>query len=128
MTYRTQNLNEQKCYVWFFEDAPHLLKTARNCIYHPSNGNGTGFMLKERNFILWDHLYKILDQNGKLLLALVSRIQCFPRPKMYNLSLSLPELDWWFFARTWWFLSHNTNTWTDCSEGRFLEYRHKEKN
>ena len=77
MTYKTINLNEPKCYIWFFEDVSHLLKTARNCIYHLSNGNGTGFMWKERNFILWDRLYKILDQNGRLLLILVSRIQCF---------------------------------------------------
>ena len=30
VTYRTINLFEPKRYIWFFADAPHLLKTARN--------------------------------------------------------------------------------------------------
>ena len=67
VTYRTINLFELKRYIWFFADTPHLLKTAINCIYHSSNANGTRYMWKERNFILWDHLRKILDdelENG----------------------------------------------------------------
>ena len=44
VTYRTINLFETKRYIWFFADAPHLLKTARNCIYRSSNANGTGYM------------------------------------------------------------------------------------
>ena len=32
VTYRTINLFEPKHYIWFFADAPHLLKTARNFI------------------------------------------------------------------------------------------------
>ena len=67
MTYRTINLFEPKRYIWFFADAPHLLKTARNFIYHLGNANGTRYMWKEGNFILWDHLRKRLDdelENG----------------------------------------------------------------
>ena len=36
-------------------------------LYHSGNANGTRYMWKERNFILWDHLRKILDdelENG----------------------------------------------------------------
>ena len=67
VTYRTINLFEPKRYIWFFADAPHLLKTARNFIYHLGNANGTRYMWKEGNFILWDHLRKRLDdelENG----------------------------------------------------------------
>ena len=67
VTYRAINLFEPKRYIWFFADAPLLLKTARNCIYHLGNANGTRHMWKEGNFILWDHLCKILDdefENG----------------------------------------------------------------
>ena len=66
-TYRTIYLFEPKRYICFFADAPHLLKTARNCIYHSGNANGTQDMWKEGNFILWYHLRKILDdelENG----------------------------------------------------------------
>ena len=55
VTYRTINL----FYIWFFADALHLLKTARICIYHSGNANGTRYIWKERNFILWDHLKNI---------------------------------------------------------------------
>ena len=63
LTYRTINLFEPKRYIWFFADAPHLLKTARNCIYHSGNANGTQYMWKEGNFILLYHLRKILDDD-----------------------------------------------------------------
>ena len=51
VTYRTINLFEPKRYIWFFADAPHLLKTARNFVYHLGNANGTRYMWKEGNFI-----------------------------------------------------------------------------
>ena len=51
VTYRTISLFEPKCYIWFFADDPHLLKTARNCIYCLVNANGTRYMWKEGNFI-----------------------------------------------------------------------------
>ena len=43
VTYRTINLFERKRYIWLFADAPHLLKTAINCIYHSGNANGTRY-------------------------------------------------------------------------------------
>ena len=55
VTYRTINL----FYILLFADALHLLKTARICIYHSGNANGTRYIWKERNFILWDHLKNI---------------------------------------------------------------------
>ena len=55
VTYRTINL----FYIWFFADVLHLLKTARICIYHSGNANGTRYIWKERSFILRDHLKNI---------------------------------------------------------------------
>jgi len=34
VTHRTVNLFAPERYIWFFADAPHLMKTARNCISH----------------------------------------------------------------------------------------------
>ena len=65
MTYRTINLFEPKRYMCFFADNPHLLKTARNCIYHSGNANSTRYMWKEGDFILWDHSRKILDDESE---------------------------------------------------------------
>ena len=34
VVHRTINLFALDRYIWFFSDAPHLLKTTRNCVYH----------------------------------------------------------------------------------------------
>ena len=34
VVHRTVNLFSSDRYIWFFADAPHLIKTARNCLYH----------------------------------------------------------------------------------------------
>ena len=34
VTYRTINLFATDRFIWFFADAPHLMKTLRNCLYH----------------------------------------------------------------------------------------------
>ena len=77
MTYRTINLFEPKRYIWFFADALHLLKTARSCIYHSGNANGTQYMWKEGNFILWDHVHKILDDELENGLKLNSKLTIY---------------------------------------------------
>lgn len=37
VVYRTVNLFAPDRFVWFFADAPHLMKTARNCVHHSGN-------------------------------------------------------------------------------------------
>ena len=67
VTYRTIDLFPMNHWIWFFANAPHLLKTARNCLYYSSNGNCTRYMWKEGQFIIWEHIRRILDdelQNG----------------------------------------------------------------
>ena len=81
VTYRTINFFQPKRYIWFFADAPHLLKTARNCIYHSGNGYGTQYIWKEGNFILWDHLPKILDE-------LENRLKLNPELTINHIQLS----------------------------------------
>ena len=61
VTHRTKNLIEPKSYVWYLADTPHILKTARNCIYHSGNGNDSRLMWKEGNFITLGHLRIMLD-------------------------------------------------------------------
>ena len=34
VVYRTRNLYAPNRFIWFFADAPHLMKTARNCLFH----------------------------------------------------------------------------------------------
>ena len=38
LVYRTAHIFHPGRYICFFADAPHLMKTTRNCIYHSGNG------------------------------------------------------------------------------------------
>lgn len=39
--YRTVNLYAPHRFIYFFSDAPHLVKTTRNCLYHSGSGSCT---------------------------------------------------------------------------------------
>ena len=42
VTYRTVNLfNSEKCLIYFISDVPHVMKTARNCLYNSVQGRYT---------------------------------------------------------------------------------------
>ena len=95
MKYRASNLIELKHCTRFFAD---LLKTARNCIYHSGNGNGSRFMWKEGNFIVEGTIYMMMvvmrwrwvkkgpKSNTKLTLSPFSCITCCTNTKC-NLQL-----------------------------------------
>ena len=63
VVYRTVNLYHPSRYICFFAEAPHLMKTTRNCMYHSGSGAGkTRLMWNDGREILWNHLvraYKI---------------------------------------------------------------------
>ena len=42
--YRTQNLFAPSRFIYFIADAPHLIKTAGNCLYHSGSGRCTRYM------------------------------------------------------------------------------------
>ena len=51
--YCTVNLYAQHRYIYFFSDAPHLVKTARNCLLHSGSDKCTRYMWNEGFFVLW---------------------------------------------------------------------------
>ena len=71
--YRTINLYAPHRYVYFFSDAPHLVKTVRNCLKSSGSGSGscTRYMWNNGQYILWQHIteifYQDIDSGLKLL-------------------------------------------------------------
>ena len=58
-------------YIYFFADAPHLMKTLRNCMYHSGYGDrATRLMWNDGKEILWSHVFRLaqdeLDRDIKL--------------------------------------------------------------
>lgn len=69
--YRTTNLFAPHRYIYFFSDAPHLVKTTRNCLMHSGSGKSTRYMWNNGLSLLWQHItqifYQDLDNGLKLL-------------------------------------------------------------
>ena len=73
--YRTLNLFETSRYIYFFADAPHLLKTARNCLRHSSFGkDGTRIMWNNGQYLLWQHIVEMHQQDLQQGLKLLPKI------------------------------------------------------
>ncbi|CAB4002789.1 Transposable element P transposase, partial [Paramuricea clavata] len=61
--YIGEKLNNQKVlyktkgkWIWFFADAPHLLKTARNCLLKSGSGLKSRCMWNNDQFLLWNYI------------------------------------------------------------------------
>ena len=69
--YRTINLFTPSRFLYFFSDAPHLVKKTRNCLSHSGSGSCTRYMWNNGNYILWQHIatmfYQDVDNGLKLL-------------------------------------------------------------
>ena len=63
-------------FIYFFADAPHLVKTVRNCLYHSRSGRGTRYMWNNGFSLFWSHItclyYKDLESSLKLVNELTS--------------------------------------------------------
>ena len=60
VVYRTINLYSPDRFIYFFADGPHLIKTARNCLYHSGSGRCTRYMWNNGHYLIWEHIAKIL--------------------------------------------------------------------
>ena len=69
--YRTINLFAPHRFLYFFADAPHLIKTTRNCLLHSGSSTCTRYMWNNGMHLLWQHIaqlfYQDLDSGLKLL-------------------------------------------------------------
>ncbi len=58
-------------FIYFFSDAPHLVKTARNCLFHSGFGKHSRPMWNGGNYLFWEyiaeHYHGDLNRTTKLL-------------------------------------------------------------
>ena len=71
--YRTINLYSGERYIWFFADAPHLMKTTRNCMYNSAIGKSR-YMWNSGKDILWSHISRIAYVESNRGLKLIIKI------------------------------------------------------
>ena len=74
VVYRTVNLYSPDRFIYFFSDAPHLVKTARNCLYNSGFGLSTRYMWNDGDFIIWQHIIQLYNDDLENGLKLLPRI------------------------------------------------------
>ena len=73
--HRTLNLYATQRFIYFFADAPHLLKTARNCLYHSgAASNHSRYMWKDGYYLVWQHIFDIYNKDQDTGLHLLPRL------------------------------------------------------
>ena len=55
-------------FIFFFADSPHLLKTARNCLYNSGSGSRSRLMWNDGNYVLFHHIANLFYSDQELAL------------------------------------------------------------
>ena len=58
-----KNLFALDHFIYFFSDAPYLLKTSRNCLYHSGYGKCTRYMWNSGLELVWGNILDICNQD-----------------------------------------------------------------
>ena len=56
VVYKTPNVFAMSRFIYFFADSPHLMKTARNCLYDSGYGSSSRYMWNDDNHLLFRHI------------------------------------------------------------------------
>ncbi len=56
VVYKTLNVFAMSRFIYFFADSPHLMKTARNCLYDSGSGLCSRYMWNNGKFLLFRHI------------------------------------------------------------------------
>ncbi len=59
LVYKTPNIYAENRNIFFFSDAPHLVKTSRNCLFHSGFSQHTRCMWNNGQDLLWSHISSI---------------------------------------------------------------------
>ena len=72
--YRTVNLYAPHRFIYFISDAPHLIKTTRNCLKNSGSGTCSRYMWNDGLYILWQHITEMFHQDLDNGLKLLPRL------------------------------------------------------
>lgn len=63
VVYKTINIFRPDHYIYFFSDAPHLIKTCRNCLFNSGSGRCSRYMWNNDKYLLWQHVVDAYKQD-----------------------------------------------------------------
>ena len=66
VTYKSPNFfSDVPRFLWFFSDAPHLMKTTRNCLSNSGSGRATRYMWNSGLYVLWSHISQMYYEDSE---------------------------------------------------------------
>ena len=68
--------------IYFISDAPHVLKTARNCLYNSGHGKRSRYLWNQGEHLLWGHIYSFVQQD------INSELRLLPKLSLSHVSLT----------------------------------------
>ena len=74
-TYRTIDFCSPDRFIYFLSDKPHLVKTARNCLYNSGFGQATRYMWNGEKYVVWQNIIQIYhedQENGLKILPIIT--------------------------------------------------------
>jgi hypothetical protein len=74
VVYKTLNLFAPSRFVYFFADSPHLLKTARNCLYNSGSGSHSRYMWNNGKYLLFSHIADLFYQDQAVELHVLPKL------------------------------------------------------
>ena len=66
IVYKTKNVFAMSRFIFFFADSPHLIKTARNCLYNSGSGSQSRFMWNNGSYLLFRHIANLFYRDKAL--------------------------------------------------------------
>ena len=73
-TYRSLNSFCPSRYLYFVADPPHLMKTARNCLYKSGKSSSSRYMWNDNLHLLWSHVSKFYYEDADMGLQYLPKI------------------------------------------------------
>ena len=97
VTYKAINIYaDEERYIYFFADAPHLMKTVRNCLHNSGGPRATRYMWKDGLFILMRHVSSMYYENVEYDLQLFPKLTndhfCLTSYSVMNVRLAVQIL------------------------------------
>ena len=72
--FKTINLYARYRNIYFIGDAPHLMKTVRNCSQNSDGGKHSQYMWNDEKYLLWEHIVKIYHEDSENGLKILQKI------------------------------------------------------
>ena len=74
VVYKTINLFAPSRFIYFFADVPHLMKTARNCLYNSGSGSRSRLIWNDGKYLLFKHIADIFYRDQAVALHVLPKL------------------------------------------------------